>query len=262
MRRVLSLLALALTLPAAAQKPTAVTPAKPNRTLKDAMLAELTSPQVQIAIGVTGTQRNLQETRLAADGMETTLKLMRVAAQAEDEDGVATFTAFFSATPAKALFPFLAENQVAKLRRLTLAHQPLVALGTDEVAFALTLTAAQRKGLDSLFAQEARDAIDPRRPSVKLLTAAMKDISASMGKVAEDTDDYSITVEKIDKIRPLFARLFRAIERSVQLRDKEAPVRSHDPLALLNAAQIRRYRELSGTTSVAVTHPARVAKRG
>lgn len=266
MRSALPLLLFGLALPAFAQKPVAVNPvlelAKPSRTLKGAMLAELSNPKAQIAIGVTDTQRDLQSIRLAATAMETSLDFMRVAVQATEADGVTTFSAFFSTSPATSLYAFLAENRLAKLRRLTLAEMPLSALVTDEVAFALTLTAAQRKGLDALFAREAKEAANPARPSVKLLVAAMKEVGVAIAKLGDDGGDEAITDEMITKIRPIFARMFRTFERASQLRLKEAPLKHSDPLKLLTAAQVRRYRALAGTTAVLQAPSARVAKRG
>ena len=245
MRRLVPLVLVALTMSAAAQKPFVVAPSKPNRDLKPAMLSTLSDPKTQVAIGVTESQRNLMEIRLAKDALNLGLDMMRAVARADDGGGVVALSTTFSNVPAKALYPYLTFGQVAKLRRLTLTQAPLSALVTEEVSFALSLTEAQRRRIDALYAARSKAYADPKRPSVRVLTAAFAALSKDAQRMSKEDDGQGVTVEKVDALRPYFARVFRAFETSARLSTQEPPVRTGDPLALLTPTQRRRYRDLA-----------------
>ncbi len=245
MRAPLPLALLAVAAGGYAQTTVPVTPAKAVTSLKDAMVVELGDPKTQVAIGVTPTQRYMMEVRLAENSVGTSLDLVKAALQANDAQGAMAFSTTFTSTPAKALYPYLAANQLAKLRRLTLVHQPLVALGTEEVAFALTLTEAQRAKIEAIRAAQAKAAADPNRPSIRFLTAAMTELAKEAAKVGEESPGGGVSVESVDAMRPYFTKVFRALEAGARLSAKEPVVKTPDPLLLLTPAQRRRYKELS-----------------
>lgn len=261
MRRLVPLVLLALVQSAMAQKPLGITPAKADRSLKSAMLSELADPKTQVAIGVTSTQRSLMELRLTERATNMSLDLVRASLSSDTDRGVLSLTATFEGSTAKALYPFLASNQIAKLRRLTLVHQPLAALGTDEVAFALSLTDAQRAHIESIRAKQAQAALDPKRPSVRFLTAAIARLQKASAKLESSEGDDEMTVEKLDAARPLILALFRDMETTSRLATKEPAIKAPSPLALLTQAQRRRYRELSTGTPLVAMPSRRVAKR-
>lgn len=226
-----------------------ITPSKPSRNLSDVMVSELEDPKVQIAIGVTSTQRHLQSLQLGEMALKLGFEMMKAAVNesddAKDQSGAIAFSAAFSGSSAKALYPFLAENQLTKLRRHAIKDNPLPALVTKEVSFALELTAKQKADLDALYEKAAKDAVNPSRPSVKAMQAAIKEMGKEIAKLP-DSDSDSVTPERIEKIQPIIFKLFRGIEKATVLGGKEKYLNSPDPLKLLTAQQRRRLKEMSG----------------
>ena len=248
MRRLAPLLAFALVLPAPAQKVTALDLVKGSRsTLRQLMTNELNSPKVQIALGVTDLQKGLQALRMAK---EITKYGYGMARATYDESGKTEFNPFSTDTifPGPALFPYLNEIQVARLRRMALKDDPLSALATPEVAFALELTAAQRKAVESLRLRYAKAQADPSRPSVAVVNRALAKIQADVAKVqpAEANESNEDSLKRIDLAQRTMLELLGAVEKAVRLAAKEKEPKAPDALALLNDHQRRRFRELSG----------------
>lgn len=261
MRRPLSLALLALALPGAAQNLPGLTPAQPIRDLKDAMILELSDPKTQVAIAVTSGQRDLMAMRLTRESAMKGLDLVRAALQSDGDASALAFSVTFNVSPVMALYPYLASNQVAKLRRLTLAHQPLQALGTEEVAFALSLTDGQRKAIEAIRARQAQAALNPNRPSVRFLANAMARVLKEAKKAEGEDGDNTVSVESIDQMRPIFDRLFRDLETASRLAAKEPAIKTPDPLKLLTSVQRRRYSELSQGSVALVRRRSLVVKR-
>lgn len=226
-----------------------ITPATAPRDLTDVMISELEDPKVQIKIGVTSTQRQLQSLRLGEMALKLGFEMMKGAvSQSDDENdksGMAAFSSVFSGSSAKALYPFLAENQISKLRRRTIKDYPLQALMTKELAFTLELTAKQKSQIDALYVKATKDAVNPNRPSIKAMQAAFKEMATEAAKFS-DADSDTVTPERIDKMQPIMFKLFRNIERATVLAAKEKYLSGPDPLKLLTVQQRRRFKELSG----------------
>lgn len=245
MRAPLPLALLGLAALSPAQTLTPIAPAKAVINLKDAMVTELADPKVQVEIGVTSTQRYMMELRLSEDSLKSSLDLVKAYMKADDASGLLAVNTTFASSTSKALYPYLTMGQTAKLRRLVLAHDPLTSLGTEEVAFALTLTEAQRKSIEAIRAAHAKRLADPNRPSLRYLATAIAGLAKESAKVQEGFSGEDPTPEAIDAMRPLLTKMFRILEQTARLADKEPAVKTADPLALLTPAQRRRYRELS-----------------
>jgi hypothetical protein len=215
--------------------------------MKQVMTNALENPAVQVALGVTETQRTLQGIRANREAFRIALAMVR-ASVAEDGGGpTLNLSTSFNVTAGPTLFPFLADNQIAKLRRFALRDRPLESLNTDEVAFSLELTAAQRARIADLFNAQAKATMDPKRPSVQALQKAFAKIAADAAKFpAADDEDTTFTVERIDRFTPFIMRMFEAASEATRLAAKEKFPSVGDPMKLLTPLQLRRYRALAG----------------
>ena len=250
MRRLAPLLALALVVPATAQRVTALDLAKAGgkSTLKSLMTNELSDPKAQTALGITEVQRSLQAVRMAEEITRYGYGMARMTYEEDDKGNAAPFQ-MTDCFPGPALFHYLNDAQVAKLRRMALKDDPLSALGTPEVAFALELTAAQRKSVEGLRLRYAKAQADPSRPSVAVVNKALAKIQADVEKVqpAEANESNEDSLKRIDLAQRTMLGLLRAVEASTRLAAKEKTLKAPDALALLTDKQRRRFRELSGT---------------
>jgi hypothetical protein len=239
----LSLLVLGLTdqKPATADFPWPI--AKPARSIKEVMIDDLADPKVQAALGVNSTQIQLQNVRIAQEAMKLAFAMLRNSVSDDRDKGLAANFSL-STTSGSCLFPFLNEPQVARLRRLAVRDMPLQALGTNEVAYALELTASQQSRIDVIRTDYYMGYLKADRPSVRSLKAALTKIAAASAKMGEPDGD-GPTPEDVDKMQALMLELFKAFERSIRLSAKEKPIPAPNVLRLLTPAQTRRYRELS-----------------
>ncbi|GEM_PF-4310222 len=216
---------------------------KPARSIREVMIDDLADPKVQASLGVSSTQTQLQNVRIAQEAMKLGFAMLRNSVSGEDKGLASNFSV--GMTSSGCLFPFLNEPQIAKLRRLALRDEPLQALGTNEVAYALELTAAQRTQIDAIRTRYYAAYLNSDRPSVRNLKAAFTRIAASSAKAGGGENDSDPTPEDVDRTQALMNEIFKAFERSIRLSASEKPIPAPNVLRLLTPAQARRYRELS-----------------
>lgn len=260
MRALLSVVLLAVALPAAAKVQIKVTDSGRTRTVRDLMVSALDEPSVQVAIGVTSTQRSLRDLRLSRQASDFAVDMMRATVRHNDEAGAAAFSTQLGLDSAKALFPFLAANQVAKLQRLAIARNPAAALGTNEVAFALGLSPIQRARIEALRAAKVKRASALNAPAMRVLNDGLTKAAALNPKTDEKDGEGNITVEAVDAMQRGLHVLFDAFERSTRLSDRQPAIAGPSPLAVLTPAQRRRLRGLA--SGALAKSPTLVAKRG
>ena len=92
---------------------------------------------------------------------------------------------------------------------------------------------------------------------MRLLNNALKEIAAANAKLETDDSGESMTVERLDQMQPVIEKLFRAIETSIRLGEKEKVPTGASPLTLLRTKQRQKYGEMSAATSTASKRPSR-----
>ena len=245
MRAPLPLLALLLATPAAAQNAPALNVPQPPRKMKEVMIDALDDPKVQAAVRVTETQRTLATIRLQREVLKFGLDVAARVLKDDLEGGPFGPSPNVSLSPGGLLYPFLAANQLGILRREALRRAPYKALNTDEVAFAVGLSPAQRTRLSAFFVETFRKALKTDRPSVRVVNKALADAAAESKKMETGEDESGLTPENLAIARRGVDRLFAAMERATVLAAKEKWPGNPDPLPLLTPAQRARYRALS-----------------
>lgn len=242
--RALPLLALLLAAaPARAQFDIPPDKIPPTRAIRELMISLLEDPKVQVKLGITSAQRQLMDLRLSQNTLKFGLGLAKNALRSENESGFTSLQLPLENSPAHALFPFLADNQVAKLRRLTIADDALAALNTDEVAFAVGLTAAQRKTLDALRLRHLKAQMNPNSPAYKAAMAGFGELVA-MSKSAETDGAEEEGVARFERLEKAFDRMFAHFMRGIRLDAKTKQPTSPNALATLTSTQRRRFRDL------------------
>ena len=245
MRAPLPLLALLLATPAAAQVDlSAFAPTLP-KTMREVMIDTLDSTQVQTLLHVTGTQRDLAKLRTQRRAVEYGLDMAKDVVLTKAGTGSKGVSFDVVLSPGRSLYPFLAENQLRILRREALRTHPMQAVGTDEVAFALGLSAAERTHLQAFYTNHFRRVLQKDPPSMQVVKKALAEIAASQARRSEKEESEGYTVEGIASVRQDVRRLYAAMERATVLAAKEKWPGNPDPLPLLTPAQRARYRALS-----------------
>lgn len=258
-RALLPLVLLSVAAPARAQFDLSPDKIPPTRAIRELMVNVLEDPKIQVKIGVTPLQRQLMDMRLSQNTLKFGLGMAKNAYRGEDEPGFNPMQLPLENTPAKALFRYLADNQIAKLRRLTIADDALAALTTDEVAFAVGLTGAQRKALDAMrlrYLKAMMNASDPAyQAAMQGLGELMAASKAAENAAGDDQDD----VARIERLERAFDRFYAHMARSIRLDAKAKHPKSPDALAVLTPAQRRRFRDLQTDPVASATPRTRIA---
>ena len=239
------LLALVLTTPATAQFGLTGIAPKPPRKMKEVMIDALDDVKVQATVRITDTQRSLATIRLQREVLMFGLDVALKAAKNEEDNSPLNIQTGLSLTPGGLLYPFLAANQLAILRREALRKSPYKALNTDEVAFAIGLSPVQRTRLSAFYVQSIRKAIASDHPSMRVVNKALTDLAVECKKSETDGQEAGLTPENVAEVKRTMNRLYAAMERATILAAKEKWPGNPDPMPLLTPAQRARYRALS-----------------
>lgn len=243
MRALVPFVFVAVALPARGQLNLPLDQIPPTRAIRELMMETLSDPHVQVGVRVTHAQWQLMNLRLAKATLGFGLKAAKQAFEAADGKELNLLGDSFDNTSGRALFPFLAENQIAKLRGLTLRKDPLGALETDEVAFAVGLTSAQRKALDAMRVRVMRAALNPKKPAYRAAMAGFAELIA-LSKRNEDAppSDDSEAAARIGRSQKALDRMFAHFERAVRLDPDAMDAKAPAVLSLLTLNQRRRFR--------------------
>jgi hypothetical protein len=242
--RALPLLAVLVAVPAHAQINLPLDKIPATRSIRELMIDVLEDPRVQVKLGITSAQRQLMDLRLSQNTLKFGLGMAKNAFKGEDDPNFNPMQLPLENSPAHALFPFLADNQLAKLRRLTVADDALAALGTDEVAFAVGLTATQRKSLDAMRLRYLKTQMNPNNPAYKAAMAGFGEL-ASLQKDADDTaTDSAASIARVERLEKAFDRMFAQFARAIRLDAKSTHTKEPNALSLLTPAQRHRFRDL------------------
>ncbi|RYG22843.1 hypothetical protein EON82_15895 [bacterium] len=262
MRALPLLAALLFVAPARAQFSLSPEMIPPTRAIRELMIEVLEDPKVQVKLGITATQRQLMDMRLSQNTLKFGLKLAKAAAQGENGSGLTSLQLPLENSPANALFPYLADHQIAKLRRLTVANDALAALTTDEVAFAVGLTAAQRKTFDAMRLRHLRAQMNASNPAYRAAMQGFGELTASSKESWSEANQEEDGVARLDRVEKAFDRFYVHIARSIRLDAKAKRPKSPDALATLTPAQRRRFRELQLDPVATATRVIRATKKG
>jgi hypothetical protein len=234
----------------------------PTRAIRELMIETLEDPKVQVKIGITDAQRQLMGMRLSQNTLKFGLGLAKSALKSEDEGGFKSLQLPPENSPAHALFPYLTDNQLAKLRRLTIADDALAALTTDEVAFAVGLTGAQRKALDAMRLRHMKAEMNASNPSYRAAMQGFQELMASSKEAWNEANQEEDGVARLDRVEKAFDRFYVHIARSIRLDTKAKRPASPNALAILTPIQRRRFRDLQLDPIANATREIRETKRG